>query len=546
MTMRVHILRSLPALVTACFFAGFANAQTPVPLDAPGSAPVQALDLADPFFKLVISATPQPKTVAGVESALQPDSRQRQRFVVHEGIKNAAPGLRRSVISFLGQTQSPSGETVVVGSNASAPNPFSNVMMSVFFSPGRFPQSEDGTEVLGWDDEQGRYNYYKLRGSTWMFEGTSSGPEVENRTGCMTCHHNGTPIMKELLVPWANWTSVSDDLDYLRRPPWNPAAAPIFSVGQPVGAQILELHILNALRRFHRRELARARTDLGGGVTRIDDAPNLLRPIFEVTEINIGSTSVLTGNLHPFTTSSLGILRDVEIPSTHFLNSRVLAKSNMPGTSEKGTLNIAGALMFPSVAKVPAAEYDRLVRDNNLQLAACTGPVSGLAGDANFAWLHPEPGLFDVTRIELLLTDDVIDKNFLAAAMAVDFRNPLSAAREQLLQFIPDSFEVSAGGSSDLTEQVLAAINAAPTPLSDEAVLFRDRLRSGTARDLLEQDVETYLAEVTTAFQTPGSTAFQQALNREFATLLARREFVLADPSLCSLAEGPLFPISGN
>lgn len=526
----------LPAAAAFCLAAP-AQAQTPVPLDNPASASVQALDLGDPFFKLVISASPQPTRLADVEAALQPNAAQRQRFVVDESIKSSAPGVRRSVVSFRGNTTGPTGETVVVDSN---------VMLSVFFSPGTFPQTENGTEALGWDEERGRYNYYKLNGTSWRFHGTSSGDEVPNRTGCMSCHHNGTPIMKELLVPWANWTSISDTIAYLTQPPWNPASSPIFSPGNPVGAEQLELQILSALRRFHRHAIAKAQTPAGGGVARIDTARELLRPIFEITELNIASSMVPTGNLHPFTTSTMGILQEVPIPNTHFLNARVFATSNLPGSSAKGTLEIAAARQFQDKARVPAIEYDRLVQANALRLASCSGPVPGLAGDAHFAWLHPEPGLFDVTRIELLLTEDIVDQDFVAAAMAVDFRNPLSPARAALLEFVPDSFEADANGPRDLHQQVLAALDAATSPLSPEAGLFRDRLRSGQARALLEQDVEAYLAEVETAFANPGTSAFEQELDRQFDTLLTRRMAMLTDPDLCNLIEGPVLPVRGN
>lgn len=526
------------ALATALSIARPVPAQTPVPLDAPGSAAVQALELGDPFFKLVILGNPQPTRLSDIEAALQPAPDRRRKFVVDEGIKSSAPGSRRAVISFIGQTTAPSGEVVDLDAN---------VMLSVFFATGRFPASENGTEAWGWDDERGRYNYYKLNGNTWMFHGTSSGPEVENRTGCMSCHLNGSPIMKELLVPWPNWHSVSDRLAYLSQPPWNPVAQPIFAPGQLQGAERLEAQIITALRRFHRHEAARAQTPLAGGITRITGARDLLRPVFKTTEVNIASSSVPTGNLHPFTSSNLGILDPVPIPNTHFLNARVLAQSNFPGSSAEGTLNIAAAGQFRRVAEVPATVYQDLVASNALVLASCRGPVPSLRGDAHFAWLHPEPGLFDVTRVEHLLTEKLVDRDFVAAVMAVDLRNPISNIRAELLQFVPEDYETDTSGPRDLHEKTLAALDAAGPSLSPAAQLFRDRLRSGNATALLEQDVETYLAEVTAAFSAPNSAEFNDAVQTQFATLLERRaEMISADNIFCGLAEGPLLPIKGN
>ncbi len=527
------------AAITATLIIGRpTQAQTPVPLSTPGSAAVQALELGDPFFELVILANPQPTRLSDIEAALQPVPDRRRKFVVDEGIKSSAPGQRRSVISFVGQTIAPSGEVIDLDAT---------VMLSIFFAPGQFPSSENGTEAWGWDDARGRYNYYKLNGNTWMFRGTSSGPEVRNRTGCMSCHLNGSPIMKELLVPWANWHSVSDGIAYLSQPPWNPVAQPIFAPGQLQGAERLEVQIISALRRFHRHEAARAQTPLGGGITRIDNARALLRPVFETTEINIASSSVPTGNLHPFTSSNLGILDPVQIPNTHFLNARVLAQSNFPGSSADGTLNIAAAGQFRNAARVPATVYQDLVTSNALVLASCRGPVPGLQGDAHFAWLHPEPGLFDVTRVEHLLTEKIVDRNFVAAVMAVDLRNPISDVRAELLQFVPEDYQIDASGPLDLHEQTLAALDAAGTALPPSAQLFRDRLRSGNATALLEQDVEAYLAEVTSAFSVPTSAEFDDEVQKQFANLLDRRAaMIAADSVFCGLVEGPLLPVKGN
>ena len=420
-------------------------------------------------------------------------------------------------------------------------------MLAVFFAPGRFPVSEDGTEAWGWDAQRGRYNYYKLNGSAWFFQGASSGPEVGDRTGCMACHHNGTPIMKELLLPWANWHSVSDPIAYLRSATWNPPLDPIFPPNRLEGGQILEGAILEAMRRFHDHKIKTARQTAASGVVRIEGAKELLRPLFETTEVNIASSVVSTGNLHPFNSSASGPNEPIKIPNTHFLNARVLAATNLPGSSSATTLDIAAATRFSAVAQVPPADYVNEVHSRDLQLATCQAVRPDLPGDANFAWLHPEPGLFDVTRIEKLLAGNLVSREFVAAALAIDLRTPIySAARAKLLAFVPDSYSVGSTGPVDLKDRVLAGINAAGAAAGAEAREFAERVRGGNALDRLKQDVEAYLAEIETAFADTSSAAYREQFRKQFDALVSRRALMRSRPELCNLIEGPLLPVPAN
>lgn len=525
------VLRVAAVALLTCVSAS--KAQSPISLDDPNTPAVQSLQLGDPFFELVIKASPQPKLLQDVEAAIQPQSAERLRFAVDERLQSKAPGLRRAVLSFEGRTVNTEGVSIDVDGT---------VMLSVSFAPRQLPAVATGTEAWGWDAALGRFNYYKLEGNNWTFAGSSAGPEVQAKTGCMACHHNGVPIMKELIEPWANWHSSEDQILHLFDGPWNPPAARIFPSGAPNSAEELEGQILQMVSEFHDHEIDRAKRRLGPDLIEITNARALLAPIFQTTEINLGSAQLTTGALHPFSATLSGPGGTLEIPNTHFLNARVLASGGFPGASTAGSLNIADAQMFKDAARMPAETYASIVQAADLRLATCVRTNAEPRGDARFAWLHPEPGLFDVMRVQQLMLTGIIDAEFLAAAMAVDLRVPVfSEKRANLLRFVPTRFRITTSGPIDLHDQVLAALDGA-APLPPHAKLFRDRLASGHAQALLKEDVTVYLEDVKERF-TGSAEDIEAAAQKEFSGLLATRQKMLDNPNTCQLVEGPLLPL---
>ncbi len=160
--------------------------------------------------------------LADVLDAIQPNAANRHLFVVSERIvQKAKMGFRRAVLAFDGAN---GGETLK-----------GNVMLSLSFGPNGFPEDSE-IEAWGWDDQRGRYNYYKLdsAGSStgamiWKFRGSSEKADLQTpaeRAGtCLRCHVVGAPIMKELFFPWNNWhagVGGSFVADYLERNAANP------------------------------------------------------------------------------------------------------------------------------------------------------------------------------------------------------------------------------------------------------------------------------------------------------------------------------------
>ena len=526
------------AVAVACFCASFSQAlsETRVRLNDLQSDQVKALDLQDPFFKLVLDKSDQPGTLRGIQAAMKGTNENTNVFVVSEHIKD--PGLRgnnirRAVISYNGEVAGSAGEMVDIDGT---------VMLSVFFDPHRFPLGNN-FEAWGWDQKNGRYNYYRRENTGWEFRGSSDGPDVATRSGCMRCHHNGTPIMKEFMSPWPNWHSFEDLQPYLANTDW--PSMEFSDLASLQGAEDLELQLLRSLRDFHDRQIAlsaKPGEGLAGGI-KIENAWQLLRSIFETTEVNLASSLTSTGNLHPFSQSQSGPINDIAVPDTFFLNARVIGNAS-PAIA---TLGIVEAMQFHNVARIPRDAYEALLQRRPTHLfkegLACNLPTAG-KGDAAFAWLHPEPGLFDVLRVESLLKAKIVDREFVAAAMAIDLRQPIySDARKTLLAFMPDSFTIAIDGSSDLKAQVLAAIRSAGPATGSPAAVFAERLESGNAVDLLKQDVASYLAEVRADFADTASPDFDTTLERYFSRLnKARRNFVERQ-ELCDQIEGPAIPL---
>src|SRR5688500_17012113 len=179
-------------------------------------------NLGDPFFNLLVKDRADKVALADVLDAIQPNAANRHLFVVSErNVQKAKMGFRREVLAFNGAN---GGETLK-----------GNVMLSLSFGPNGFPEDSE-IEAWGWDDQRGRYNYYKLDsagsptgGMTWKFRGSSEKADLQTpaeRAGtCLQCHVVGAPIMKELFFPWNNWhagVGGSFLADYLDRNSSNP------------------------------------------------------------------------------------------------------------------------------------------------------------------------------------------------------------------------------------------------------------------------------------------------------------------------------------
>ena len=496
-------------------------------------APVEPLprgefdELGDPFFNLVLQKRPDVTNLTDIENLMQPDAT--ETYVVDERIVDKRLGQsRRGILAFRGETD---GEFLEP-----------NVMMSVAFDSDKFSETPDSLEVWGWDSQRGRYNFYKLDRSgtnelSWKFRGSSVGASAltpRERTGtCMACHVNGAPIMKELFFPWNNWHSFASEATYLKaeQPDRWPVAESKRLKEHLTSAEKLEKLIIPAIRQFNARKInAIARADRS--VVEVTDGSELLKPLFQTTEVNFISSD-RPSNLHPFsdTTSQ----SEIAIPDSFFLNAELIAGGGFAGYRGLG---ITESRQFSEVAKVEPAEYDRLVRESAVKLAGQR------PGDAHFAWFVPEASHIDNDEIDQLMGKGIVPREFVASAIAIDLENPiLSIDRQRLLDFIPDKFQVKP--TNTLIPQTIAALKRV-NPLSDSPEgRFLTLLESDDPIAVLRDEVNDYLARETQLLNGGDEATRFVELKRLYSMAISRRHDLLRDEVLRNLneAQGLLLPL---
>jgi hypothetical protein len=483
--------------------------------------------LSDPFFQLVLQNRTDVTTLPAIRQLLKASGQ--SVFVVDERIKDAdqrpdgKPALRRAIIT-------PQGDG----------NLNQNVMLSMLFNPEQFPSS-NFIEVMGWDEQQGRFNFYKFDQSggeaapSWKFRGSSQDADllsVENRRGtCMQCHINGGTVMKELFLPWNHWDSFSDKIPYLipGTASWPIARAADSPLKDLDGAQTLETAtILPTITRFNQRRIDALKSPNGQAIA---DARRLLKPLFVTTEFNLISSDTLSP-LHPFAPPPSGSNQTVTIPDSFFINSAVLQR-----------LGIFAS--FGSFANLGSQDYAHLVRQTKTALGGRQ------PGDTNFAWFGPEASFIDSDFVGQLIDQEIVPRNFVAAVLAIDLETPiLSGDRARLWnpRIIPAQFKI--GPRNDLIPQVinhLVALN--PAPGTPEAT-FLQLLRNPNAVDALKQRVDQYVNRERQRLAPTRATpkARSDEWIRLYKLSLQRREAMMTDPVLKSLDEraGTLLLSRGN
>lgn len=498
-------------------------------------------ELDDPFFRLVLAKDPVPQTLESVMQAIQPDAEQRRIFVVSEELARTsqqAPARRRTAIGFEGTTAS-----ILLKPN---------VMLSVSIEPDRFLTPE--IEAWGWDETNGRYNYYSREeeggSARWFFHGSSAdlGKPAAERGRCLSCHPSGAPVMKELFFPWVNWHGPRFQAAYLQSSSpghWPIADFPLFGKSLSMADKLEEDFIVPSITRFNQARL-RQGVEAVGEDRRVLRSRELLAPLFRTTEFNLITSTVQSG-MHPLSSNLPGRpATPVRIPRSFFLNADLIAGN---AAAALAGLGIARAEGFGTAGElvVQPEEYAKLVHESTQRLG-------NMGGDAAFAWLTPEPSFVDNHLVDLLLREGAVMPHFVAAVLSVDLRRPIySSAREELLEFIPDSYMYRPTGETDsattpvednLTKAVLAALEARGD-LSSSAALFRDRLKAADAVELLGADVAAYLDDVTTRAR-PSEPSVRAAHLTNLHNCLIERRKLAKDRFGVIIESRFLLPVDGS
>ena len=277
-------------------------------------------------------------------------------------------------------------------------------------------------QVIGYDAVKNVFNYYQYvsnedvlsrggttRSWTWSGDSTWAHNAPAAGKGCFDCHINGALNMKELVSPWNNWNSPRASVSAINIPA-AVAADPLF--GALSGADALQENFQGVQSRYTSGLIA---SSIKNGV--ISNVPALLERLINTTTVNFESS----------TTKSFDTT-DVTIPSDFFIFRSALTSPqiNIPFNAP--------------VLSIERSMHDTFVTRHKFALQQISGSSSSLvyqrSGTNYFAFFVPVPAFEDMVAIGALINQGVIDGNFAASVLLVDFPNPVfSAQRSSLMQY---------------------------------------------------------------------------------------------------------------
>ncbi|GJL60920.1 MAG: hypothetical protein NPIRA03_37770 [Nitrospirales bacterium] len=265
-------------------------------------------------------------------------------------------------------------------------------------------------ELIVWDPKTEMFNFYELIGNgergTWFYRGNSEdilldnellhrqsdplNPQFGSRLRCSGCHMSGGPIMKELTPPHNDWWTQERKLPLgnwklgpnLQKIFPDLIDATVFAQGVKKGIRLLE-----ESESFQERKSRRSLQEQ-------------LRPLFCPVEVNLESDgpSFWRGRI------------DIRVPSAFFVDKHLAT----------GTLIMGQKEYFSA-------------------LSHFNSDFPGGGADADHAWLTPVKGYSDGQAINTLAQKQIVDFEFIADVLAVDFRRPIfSKKRCILLKLVPN------------------------------------------------------------------------------------------------------------
>jgi hypothetical protein len=352
------------------------------------------------------------------------------RFVSRDASRNL-----RYVITW-GANSSPSVflSAAPTGTHPGRPAPFLQVIgydpMKNVFNYYRYVSNDD---VLGMGNKQATRTW------TWAGDSTSSRNAQSAGQGCFACHINGALNMKELVTPWNNWGSPRATISAVNIPA-AVAQDPLYTTLS--GADVLQNNFQNLQSRYTQGLVA---SSIQNGT--INSVPALLDRLINTTTINFQSSF-----------SKPVDSTDVQMPPDFFVfhSALTMPQINLLFTMPQLTITRSTHDAFVSQHKFA---LQQLNSDTKLDYQQ--------PGTDFFAFFVPVPPFEDMVAIRELINQRVIDANFAASVLLVDFPNPVfSAQRSSLMKYaeqIPTA-QVLANGSPNpngVPAQFIALVTAA-------------------------------------------------------------------------------------
>ena len=303
-------------------------------------------------------------------------------------------------------------------------------------------------QVIGYDQKKNVFNYYQYlpnegqptRTWTWAGDSTWSRNSASAGQGCFGCHINGALNMKELIPPWNNWSSPDGSIS-AGNIPTAVAQDPLYAALS--GADVLQTNFQGLQSHYTQGFVA---SSIMNGT--ISNVPALLNRLINTTTINFQSSLS-----KPFDATA------IQVPSDFFIFHSALT---MP------QINLA--FTMPEL-KITRSMHDAFVSEHKFALQQVGAGGSELVyqqpGTTFFAFFVPAPSFEDMVAIRELINHNVIDANFAASVLLVDFPNPVfSTQRSSLMKYAQQiqTAQVLVSGSANpngVPAQFIALVTAA-------------------------------------------------------------------------------------
>jgi hypothetical protein len=269
-------------------------------------------------------------------------------------------------------------------------------------------------EIMAFDETKQVFDFYALEAGHLRFMGTSidmlegpgagTGRDQERR--CANCHTGGGPIMKELILPWANWDGPTGT--HFNGGTTSPGSNDVFTQV----TKAMNLSAFHTTGDFLQSVVQDGNTAWNKArLTHLasKDSASLLRPLFCTTEVNLQMAPTLRGPMTLF-------------DPDFFVNSGFFNVFTSPSVSVDGSV-------YNSVVQA----HQKMVDQSG---AVLTGSNGKKLVDTAFAFNHPFASFADNDYLKDVAA--VTSNAFVSAVVAVDFTTPVFSDRRcGLLKHVP-------------------------------------------------------------------------------------------------------------